>query len=126
MYDGNYIVASKHARPWRKQINLLLGYLYFYNPLWLAVAVMRRRTKVGAKPAWMQIVGMLGLVQTIRRTSGWALRLMFQKIERLTQPPASTIPMRDARGGAATHAPVVVTLSVPSRTRRSVALPVAS
>ena len=125
MYDGNYVIASKHARPWRKQLNMLTGYLYFYNPLWLIVAAIRHKTKVGGKPAWMQVVGMMGLIQTIRRTSGWALRLMFQKIERLSQPPASAIPMRGPRGEEATHAPVQVTISVPSKMRRSVALPVA-
>lgn len=31
--DGNYVVASKHARPWVKQLNLLLAYTYFFNPL---------------------------------------------------------------------------------------------
>jgi radical SAM superfamily enzyme YgiQ (UPF0313 family) len=126
MYDGNYVIASKHKRPWRNQLNMLLGYLYFYNPLWLAVAMWRRKTKVGAKPAWMQIVGMLGLIQSIRRTTGWAVRLMFQHIERLTEPPPSDIPMRNATGGEATHAPVMVTLNVPSRTRKpGVALPIA-
>src|SRR5688572_130427 len=125
MYDGNYVIASKHARPWRKQLNMLVGYCYFYNPLWLLMAALRHKTKVGGKPAWMQVIGMLGLIQTIRRTSGWALRLMFQKIERLSQPPASAIPMRGPRGEEATHAPVQVTISVPSKMRRSVALPVA-
>ena len=32
----------------------------------------------------MQIVGMLGVIQTIRRTFAWALRLMFGKIDRLS------------------------------------------
>lgn len=31
--DGNYVVASKHPRPWIKQLNLLAGYTYFFNPL---------------------------------------------------------------------------------------------
>ncbi|NEW85803.1 radical SAM protein [Rhodopseudomonas sp. WA056] len=31
--DGNYVVASKHARPWMKQLNLLLAYTYFFNPV---------------------------------------------------------------------------------------------
>ncbi|MDQ3440095.1 MAG: radical SAM protein, partial [Planctomycetota bacterium] len=119
MYDGNYVIASKHARPWRKQLNMLTGYLYFYNPLWFLIAAIRHKTKVGGKPAWMQIVGMMGLIQTIRRTSGWALRLMFQKIERLTQPPGTSIPMRAPKGGEACHAPVLVTVSVPSRQRQS-------
>ena len=35
--DGNYVVASKHPRPWLKQLNLLAGYTYFFNPLRLVV-----------------------------------------------------------------------------------------
>ena len=104
MYDGNYVVASSHKRPWRKQLNMLAGYLYFYNPLRLAVILLRKKTKVSHKAAGMQIVGMLGLVQTIRRTSGWALRLMFGKIERLSGPPLSAIPMRSVKGEVASHA----------------------
>jgi len=123
MCDGNYIIASIHPRPWRKQLNLLVGYLWFYNPLWLAVALLRRKTKVGLKPAGMQIVGMLGLIQSIRRTSGWALRLMFGKIERLSRPPVSEIPMQSAQGTPASHAPAET--PTPSRSYRVVALPVA-
>ena len=110
MYDGNYVVASSHKRPWRKQLNLLAGYLYFYNPLRLAVLLMRKKTKVSHKAAGMQVVGMLGLIQTIRRTSGWALRLMFGRIERLAGPPISPIPLRGTNGVRACRA----TLDVPS------------
>jgi len=123
MCDGNYIVASKHARPWRKQLNLLAGYLSFYNPLWFAIALLRRGSKVGLKPAGMQIVGMLGLIQSIRRTSGWALRLMFGRVKRLSRPPVSNIPMQSVHGTMASHAPVETPM--PSRRHRVVALPVA-
>jgi radical SAM superfamily enzyme YgiQ (UPF0313 family) len=112
MHDGNYVIASSHARPWRKQLNLLAGYLYFYNPVWLLVALWRRKTKVGMKPAYMQMVGMIGLTQSVRRTFGWAIRLMFGKIERLAQPPQTAVPMRSAAAGCvAAHAPVEVTVS---------------
>ncbi|MGH7177564.1 MAG: B12-binding domain-containing radical SAM protein [Tepidisphaeraceae bacterium] len=131
MYDGNYVIASQHGRPWRKQLNLMLGYLYFYNPVWLAVALVRRKTKVGMKPAYMQIVGMFGLTQSIRRTFGWALRLMLGRIERLTAPPGSAVPMRSVTAGTeAAHAPVSVTVSPrlrrgsAARPRRTVELPV--
>ena len=102
---------------------MLSGYLYFYNPLWLAVALLRRKTKVGIKPAGMQLVGMFGLIQTIRSTSGWALRLMFGKIERLTEPPASAIPLHGVAGATATHETFKPTVTI--HTRRSVPLPVA-
>ena len=82
---------------------MLVGYLYFYNPLWLVTNLLRRKSKLGLKPAGMQMVGMIGLMQTIRRTSGWTLRLMCRKIERLVRRPRSVIPMHDVRGGIATH-----------------------
>lgn len=44
--DGNYVVASKHARPWVKQLNLLAGYTYFFNPLRLLLATVRSKSHV--------------------------------------------------------------------------------
>ena len=129
MYDGNYVIASEHARPWRKQLNILIGYLYFYNPLWLIKALVGKKTKVSSRVAGMQIVGMLGLFHTIRRTSGWALRLMFGKIERLSAPPMSKMPMRSVDGQAASHGtcstplelkPKLVLLRVPAREAETV------
>ena len=38
LVDGNYVVASKLPRPWIKQLNLLAGYTYFFNPLRLLMA----------------------------------------------------------------------------------------
>jgi radical SAM superfamily enzyme YgiQ (UPF0313 family) len=95
MYDGNYVVASNHRAPWRKQLNLIVAYAYFYNPLWLAKALIQSKSRVGLKPAGMQVVGMMGLAHTIRRTAGWALRLMFIKPSRLTAPPTSRIPQHN-------------------------------
>ena len=43
MCDGNYVVASNHKRPWQKQLTMLAGYLYFYNPVWLIVALIREQ-----------------------------------------------------------------------------------
>jgi hypothetical protein len=94
MHDGNYVIASNHRRPWQKQLTMLAGYLYFYNPVWLIVALIRDKTPVSKRPAYMQIIGMLGLTMTFARTFGWTLRLLFGRIERLSHPPASEIPMR--------------------------------
>ena len=103
MCDGNYVVASEHKRPWQKQLTMLAGYLYFYNPVWLVVALIRDKTPVSKKPAYMQIFGMMGLVMTIVRTSGWAMRLVFGRIERLSHPPVSQIPMHGVDGAPASH-----------------------
>jgi hypothetical protein len=60
MYDGNHVIASTHRRPWRKQLNLLAGYLYFYNPVWLAPRGSASKTKVSQRAAMMQVVGHAG------------------------------------------------------------------
>ena len=108
--DGNHVVASGHKRPWQKQLTMLAGYLYFYNPVWFVVALVRARTSVSRKYALMQIFGMMGLVMTVARTASWALRLMFGRIERETHPPASQIPMRSIDGAPASHDPSVTSI----------------
>ena len=55
--------------------------------------------------AGTQLLGMWGLTRTFRRTFGWALRLMRGRIKRTTTAPTSPIPIRDADGGPASHAP---------------------
>jgi radical SAM superfamily enzyme YgiQ (UPF0313 family) len=129
MYDGNYVVASAHPRPWQKQLNLLLGYLYFYNPVWFLAILLRKKTKVSEKAAAMQIVGMMGVTQTIRRTFSWAVRLMFGQVERLKTAPGSPLPMRGVASDIASHAACgptqpapksMVTLRVPARRAEAV------
>ncbi len=119
MYDGNYVIASKHARPWRKQLNILMGYLFFYNPFWLLTLLVGKKTKVKWKAAGMQVVGMLGLSQSFRRTSGWVFRLMFGKIERLDTPPASAAPTSSC--GTREPAAGLVQLAVPTLAKRDAA-----
>ncbi len=104
MHDGNYIIASHDRYPWRKQFNILAAYLCFYNPIRL-VAELCRKTKVGDKPRVMQLMGMLGVTQNIRRTFGWIIRLMFGKVVRAKHPPTCQIPIRSVDGGTASHAP---------------------
>ena len=54
MYDGNYVIASSHARPWRKQLNLLARLPLLLQPALARGEPLRRKTKVGMKPAYMQ------------------------------------------------------------------------
>ncbi len=104
MLDGNYVVASRHPQPWRKQLNIMAAYLYFYNPVRFLLALVRPKTANHfADPIW-QLVGMYGVVQTIRRTFGWAVRLVFGGIRRRRNAPASPLPMRGVGGQPASHA----------------------
>ena len=102
--DANYVVASEHKQPWKKQLNIMAAYLYFYNPPRFLLALVRPKSKLYLADALMQLAGMRGLAQTIRRTLGWAVRLMHGNIRRKTAVPASRIPMRSADGAPASHA----------------------
>ncbi|MFO0837525.1 MAG: radical SAM protein [Phycisphaerae bacterium] len=104
MLGGNYVVASHHAKPWRKQLNILLAYAYFYNPLRMLLALVRPMSHLYLGDAFWQVMGMWGLAQTVRRTFGWMLRLAFGKIVRKSAPPLSAIPMRSTEGVTAAHA----------------------
>jgi hypothetical protein len=104
MLGGNYVIASHHAKPWRKQINILIAYAYFYNPLRLLVALVRPASKLYLADAIWQVLGMWGLAETMRRTLGWAFRLRFGKIVRRSAAPMSRVPMRSVDGSVASHA----------------------
>jgi hypothetical protein len=103
MFDGSYVVTLESAKAWRKQLNLLAAYLYFYNPLRLLVALIRPKSRLYLTDSGMQVFGMWGLAQTVRRTIGWAWRLWRGPIARRTSAPASRIPMRGVDGQAASH-----------------------
>ncbi|MGQ9650608.1 MAG: B12-binding domain-containing radical SAM protein [Phycisphaerae bacterium] len=108
MLDGNYVVASRDPRPWRKQFNIMLAYLYFYNPLRFLRAIIWPRTRLYLADAIMQALGMWGTIQTVRRTLGWALCLRRGPIKRHTRPPEPAVPLRKAADSttalAQTHA----------------------
>ena len=105
MLDANYVVASKHDKPWIKQFNIMAAYLFFYNPLRFLLALVRPKSRLYLADAGGQMLGMWGLAKTIRRTFGWGLRLMRGNIKRKTSVPTSQIPMRGPDGGPASHAP---------------------
>lgn len=118
MLGGNYVIASHHPKPWRKQINILLAYAYFYNPLRMLAALFRPKSGLYLADAIWQGLGMWGLAQTLWHTVGWAFRLRFGKIVRKSAPPMSRIPLHSPEGAAASHAlPGFVELKVKSARR---------
>ena len=122
MLDGNYVVASRHPAPWRKQLNLMATYAYFYNPIRFLWGLVRPKSRLYLADSGMQVIGMWGLSQTVRRTLGWAVRLIRGGITRTERSPASVIPMRSPDGQPASHAlpgtpggsPVQLTVSASS------------
>jgi len=123
MFDGNYVVASEHPKPWRKQFNIMAAYLYFYNPLQFLDAIIRPKAGLYLADVAIQVTGMLGLTKTFRRTLPWALRLLFGRIRRTDQIPTSPIPIRSATGGRASHALSEEQLPTPQQARASVPSP---
>lgn len=104
MLGGSHVVASFHPKPWRKQLNILAAYLYFYNPFRFLLALVRPKSRLYLVDAGEQLLGMKGLLLTARRTLGWALRLRLGDIRRRSAPPVSSLPMRSADGLVADHA----------------------
>lgn len=126
MLGGNYVVASHHPKPWRKQVNILLAYAYFYNPLRFLISIVRPNTKLYLADATWQLLGMWGLAQTVRKTFGWVVRLRFGRIRRRAAPPMNAIPMRAADGSRASHAlPDAPQSCGPERVAEPAAAPVA-
>jgi radical SAM superfamily enzyme YgiQ (UPF0313 family) len=144
--DGNYVVASEHPRPWLKQLYLLAGYTYFFNPFRVLIALFfsksripladaetRPADEVDKYPGWkkvsrrgylrlrahltdaaLQLLGIMGLIQTFRRTLGWSWRLYYGNIRRAEQPPINRLPMRSVDGGPASHSlPGTVSVNKP-------------
>lgn len=101
MLDGNYVISSRLRRPWHKQLSILAGYLWFYNPLRMLLALVRPKSGLYLADCGMQIIGMVGLAHTLRRTLPWALRLLTGKLSRATKPPASPLPLQRREAVAA-------------------------
>ena len=104
MLDANYVFASRHPRPWTRQLNIMLAYLFFYNPLRLLGSFAQPNSGSRRLAMGTQIIGRWGVTQTIRRTFTWAVRLMTGRIKRKSAIPHSKIPMSAVGGGAASHA----------------------
>ncbi len=126
-----HVVASRHGRPWTRQLNLIAAYAYFFNPLRLLAAMLFPKTCIArvdeeavpaghrapklarrirrklvarlADPA-IQAAGIYGLFRTVPLLLRWTWRLRRGPIERHTAAPASRIPMRSPDGSPAAHA----------------------
>ncbi len=91
-YDGNHCLATSDAHPWRRQINMLVSYAAFYNPLNLLLA-LPRFDKVWADRVVFQLLGMVGLAKSLYQSRGWLKRLIAGPIEKLAELPRSRFPM---------------------------------
>jgi len=99
-YDGNHVIASRHARPWQQQTNLLRAYAAFYNPINTIRALVRlRRNVVSRKRLVFQFIGQIGLLMTMPKLLAWAWRLRREPIKAWEGLQRARIPMADAQTG---------------------------
>ena len=98
--DGNHIAASRHPKPWQRQLNLLRAYASFYNPLnTLRILASRDRPLLRNKRLLFQLIGQVGLLMTIPKLVRWARKLKRGPIEVWDGLQHARIPLVDAVTG---------------------------
>lgn len=94
-YSGNYVLIDGKTPMWQKQLEHLLAYFRFYNPLNL----WRSARDDGSPLRWyrvgFQLAGMWGAFRTALRVLPYAVRLLLGKPKFYDEaPPQSTVPVR--------------------------------
>ncbi|MCH8150653.1 MAG: B12-binding domain-containing radical SAM protein [Planctomycetes bacterium] len=94
-FDGNHVVATTSTKPWRGQLNVLLAYASYYNPINFVRSLLRPANSLYLAGLSDQLRGMFALVPTALNSVHWAFRLWRGPIKRQTGPPVSKIPVID-------------------------------
>ena len=103
-YDGNHVAASRHDRPWERQMNVMRAYAAFYNPLnTLRLLGKLRSDPLAGKRILFQIVGQIGIVITAPKLFLWARKLKRGPIEFWDGVQPARIPMVDVVTGREVH-----------------------
>lgn len=98
--DGNHVAASKHPRPWERQLNVLRAYSTFYNPVnMLRIMLNWRNDSLAARRMLFQVIGQIGIVISAPKLLWWSYRLKKGPIEKWEGLQQARIPMVDAREG---------------------------
>jgi len=103
MLDGNYVVATGEARPWQMQLRVAASLAYFYNPLRVLGALIWPKSNQYLIDVSLQLSGLWGLVHTLPRMIGWALRLMTGRIKSQSHPPGPCVRVIGVDGVPARH-----------------------
>jgi len=91
-YDGNHVAATRAPHPWRRQLNVLCSYAWFYNPASLLLALPRMDSLWLERLAF-QVYGMIGLARSVYQARDWLKRLLTGPIERFTEAPTPRFSM---------------------------------
>src|SRR5262245_16836023 len=92
-YDGNHCVATHDPKPWRKQLNILLAYASFYNPLNFVRALAKWRDPLWNYRLLFQVYGMVGFVKSFFKSARWLFNLWRGPITKKTEVPRRNLDM---------------------------------
>jgi radical SAM superfamily enzyme YgiQ (UPF0313 family) len=102
LMDGNHVYVTDDEASWRKQLQLLGGYLAFYNPLNLFRSFRANGSPLRFYRMGYQIAGMMGALWTTVKLLPYTLQLWMGKKEFATEtPPITHVPVRLAPGAFA-------------------------
>ena len=92
-YDGNHCIATHEPRPWQKQLNMLIAYCYFYNPIGLFRDFLR------FDELWFyrmihQVSGNLRVLRSLPRDLSWIWKLYRGPRKRAAAPPKVNVKIR--------------------------------
>lgn len=92
--DGNHVAASKHPRPWERQLNVMRGYATFYNPVnTMRIILNWRNDSLAARRLLFQVVGQIGILMSVPKLAWWARKLKQGPIEFWDGLQPARIPM---------------------------------
>jgi radical SAM superfamily enzyme YgiQ (UPF0313 family) len=86
-YDGNHCIATEDPHPWRKQLNIYLGYASFYNPLNFVRALASWKDPLWSYRVMYQAYGMAGLVKSVLKGWGWLWNLYRGPLKKMQEVP---------------------------------------
>lgn len=87
-YDGNHCIATRDPKPWRKQLNIYLAYLCFYNPLNFMRAIVKWKDPLWHIRVMYQVYGFIGVFRSLARSWGWIKSLWTGPIHKMAEAPA--------------------------------------
>jgi radical SAM superfamily enzyme YgiQ (UPF0313 family) len=86
-YDGNHCIATEDPNPWRKQLNLYLGYASFYNPMNFMRSILNWKDPLWTYRVMYQAYGMAGLMKSVVQSWAWLKSLYTGPVQRMAELP---------------------------------------
>jgi radical SAM superfamily enzyme YgiQ (UPF0313 family) len=91
-FDGNHTVATSHASPLRRQLNVFAAYAAFYNPL-NALRAALTFDSLWTYRMVFQIFGNVGVFVSLKQNFPWLRRLARGPIEKTDEVPRPRFPV---------------------------------